>query len=174
MQGWGRPLGPARAPAGPDPGALSKAQGPSLHELLQSPLPTWEGLSSLKGPTPSPSPLPNPSHLKTGGSLHCPSSSLGPTPSAPNFPGLGWEEIQSSLWDDITQRPACRVVSHLDTCSQLTTAWAALGGQHPQRQMPERAGWEPACARGGEGRQEDTASLCVSVCLSPSLWSSLQ
>lgn len=156
-----------------------KGRAPGRHRAppwmgrLQSPLPTHGGgLSSPEGPPhPFSKSLPNPSHPKTGVSLHCLSSSLGPAPSTPHFPGLGWEEIQP-LWDDITHPPACRVVSHLDTCSQLTPTRAALGRQHPERQMPERARrWEPAGAGGGEGSQEH-GSVCVSICPPPSLWSS--
>ena len=65
--------------------------------LAKSPLPIQEGLFSLKGVLPFSMPPPNSSYLKTGGSLHCISPSLGLTPSAPDFPGLGWEAIQSGL-----------------------------------------------------------------------------
>lgn len=153
--------------------ARGSEKGTKAHpwmRLLQSPLPTWEELSSLKRVHPLlhvsakaflsedrrllPLPLPLPR-----------ANSFGPQFSRP---WLG-EDPEQPLWDDVTQRPACRVVSHLDTCSQLTPAWAALGRQHPKRQMPESASREPACSEGGSGSQEDRVSIGVSICLSPSL-----
>lgn len=95
MQVWGRAPETSRPP----PGALSNKGPMPGQDYYKVALPTPEGLSSLEGVHPFSVPLSDPSYLKMRGFIHCPcpSSSFGLTPPAPNFPGLGWEGIQSSL-----------------------------------------------------------------------------
>ena len=136
--------------------------------LAKSPLPIQEGLFSLKGVLPFSMPPPNSSYLKTGGSLHCISPSLGLTPSAPDFPGLGWEAIQSGLCRMTSPRgpPAEWFLIRIPAPSSRPPG--SPKRQHPKRQMPERVSRGLACAGGGGGgvgggSQEDNVSVCPSV-----------
>ena len=70
-------------------------------------------------------PLPNASYLKTGGSLHFISPSLGLTPSAPNFPGLGWEGNQGSL---------CGMTSPTGLPDEWFLIWIPAPSSHPSEQ----------------------------------------
>lgn len=165
MQVWGRAPGICQSPS-PSSQGLRVTRGPSLDETVtKSPSNLGGPLLSRRGRAllcASVRPFPS-----RGRRIHpwpCPSLLLWADSSSPQFsrPWLGGDPEQP-LWDDITHQPACRVLSHLDTCSQRTPAWAVLGRQRPERQMPERS-WESARARGGESSQEGRVSVCPALC----------
>lgn len=94
-----RNTGVGQGPSRPSQG-LCVTRGPSLDATVtKSPSNPGRALL-LERVHPFTVLLSHPSHQKTRGSIRCPSphsSSFGPPPPAPNFPGLGWEGIQSSL-----------------------------------------------------------------------------
>lgn len=118
--------------------------------------------------------LSNLSHLKTRGSIHCPcpSSSFGPTSPAPNFPGLGWEGIQSSLcgMTSPTGPPAEWFLIWIPAPSSCLPRQPWAGNTLRGRCQSELG----ACMCWGRGEQPGAQSVCVSICPSHSLWTSFQ